>query len=199
MTTPTQLKIYQFVSQFIQHHGYAPSLQEIALGIGISPRSLSLISRYLRALEKQGLITMGKKGYRKAQLKTGPGRLPLVGRIAAGVPIEAITETEIIDMAEIFKADDLYVLEVKGDSMVDEGIWDGDRVICKRQSRARENDIVVALIDNQEATLKRIHFKSPDKISLIPANVKLRPQVYAADRIQIQGVFVALLRLHKKG
>jgi repressor LexA len=198
--TPTQFKIYQFVTQFIQQRSFAPSLQEIAVGIGISPRSLSLISRYLRVLEQDGLLTMGKKGYRKAQLKTPANMfLPLVGRIAAGAPIEAIPEADIVDMAELLRGEDLYVLEVKGDSMIDEGIWSGDKVICKRQNTAKENDIVVALIDNQNATLKRIHFQSPREIKLIPANTALKPQIYAANRVQVQGVFVALLRLHKRG
>jgi repressor LexA len=199
MTTPTQFKIYEFVSRFMQQHEYAPSLQEIAVGIGISPRSLSLVSRYLRALEQDGLLKINKKGYRKIQLKnTTRMRLPLVGRIAAGAPIEAITEADMVDVATMLQADDLYVLEVKGDSMIDEGIWDGDKVICKRQDTARENDIVVALIDNQDATLKRISYKLQDKITLLPANSKLKPQVYPASRVQIQGIFIGLLRFHHK-
>jgi repressor LexA len=201
MTTPTQYKIYQFVTQFIQERGFAPSLHEIAVGIGISPRSLSLVSRYLRALEADGLLAMGKKGYRKVQLKpeaTAGTCLPLVGRIAAGAPIEAIAHQESIDLAELFGGDNLYVLEVKGDSMIEEGILNGDKVVCKRQDTAREGDIVVALIDSQEATLKRISFRPAGKITLLPANAKLQPQVYTADRVQVQGIFVGLLRLHKK-
>jgi repressor LexA len=195
MTTPTQYKIYQFVTQFIQTSGFAPSLQEIALGIGISPRSLSLVSRYLRALEEDGLLSLGKKGYRKVQLKDSPlASLPLVGRIAAGAPIEAIAGNEVINFAELFGKEDLYVLEVKGDSMVDEGIWDGDKVICQRQNTAKENDIVVAIIDNENATLKRINFKPAGQITLVPANANLKPQVYTADRVQVQGLFVGLLR-----
>jgi repressor LexA len=199
MTTPAQYKIYQFVTQFMQENGFAPSLHEIAVGIGISPRSLSLVSRYLRALEEDGLLVMGKKGYRKIQLKpVSDTTLPLVGRIAAGAPIEAIAHNETIDLAEIFSGDNLYVLEVKGDSMIDEGIWSGDNVICKRQDTAKEGDIVVALIDSQEATLKRISFKAAGKITLLPANTSLQPQVYPANRVQVQGIFVGLLRLHKK-
>ena len=174
MTTPTQYKIYQFVTQFIQERGFAPSLHEIALGIGISPRSLSLVSRYLRALEEDGLLSLGKKGYRKVQLKQASGTsLPLVGRIAAGSPIEAIARNETIDLAELFSGDNMYVLEVKGDSMIEEGILNGDNVICKRQDTAKEGDIVVALIDSQEATLKRISFKAAGKITLLPANMQL--------------------------
>jgi repressor LexA len=196
MTTPTQYKIYQFVTQFMQDRGFAPSLNEIALGIGISPRSLSLVSRYLRALEQDGLLSISKTGYRKIQLKTPPGlHLPLVGKIAAGSPIEAVTRNESIDFAELFGKEDLYALEVKGDSMIEEGILEGDKVICRRQDTAKENDIVVALIDNENATLKRIHFKPVGKITLTPANANLQPQIYPSHRVQVQGIFVGLLRL----
>jgi repressor LexA len=196
MTTPTQYKIYQFVTEFMQERGFAPSLNEIALGIGISPRSLSLVSRYLKVLEQDGLLSMGKTGYRKIQLKTPQGlHLPLVGKIAAGTPIEAVASNETINFAELFGKDDLYALEVKGDSMIEEGILEGDKVICRRQDTARENDIVVALIDNENATLKRIQFKPAGKITLTPANANLQPQIYLADRVQVQGIFVGLLRL----
>ena len=196
MTTPTQYKIYQFVTQFIQERGFAPSLNEIAIGIGISPRSLSLVSRYLKALEQDGLLSMGKTGYRKIQLKSSPGvNLPLLGRIAAGSPIEAVARNETIDFLELFGKEDLYALEVKGDSMIEEGIFEGDKVICRRQDTAKENDIVVALIDNENATLKRIHFKPAGNVTLTPANVNLQPQIYPAHRVQVQGIFVGLLRL----
>jgi repressor LexA len=198
MTTPTQYKIYQFITKFIQEHSYAPSLHEIAVGIGISPRSLSLISRYLRALEEDGLLVLEKKGYRKIKLKNPPGMtLPLLGRIAAGAPIEAIVHEETLDLAELFGRDNLYVLEVKGDSMIEEGILNGDKVICQRQDTAKEGDIVVALIDHQEATLKRIHFKPVNNITLLPANSRLKPQIYSASRVQVQGIVVGLLRLNK--
>jgi repressor LexA len=196
MTTPTQYRIYQFVTEFIQTKGFAPSLQEIAVGIGISPRSLSLVSRYLKALEQDGLLSLGKTGYRKIQLKNaGSVCLPLVGRIAAGIPIEAMSGTETLDFSELFSGEGLYVLEVKGDSMIDEGIWDGDKVICQRQDSAKENDIVVALIDQQDATLKRISYKTPGKITLLPANAQHQPQVYHANRVLVQGLFVGLLRM----
>jgi repressor LexA len=196
MTTPTQYKIYQFVTQFIQERGFAPSLNEIAIGIGISPRSLSLVSRYLKALEQDGLLSMGKTGYRNIQLKSSPGvNLPLLGRIAAGSPIEAVARNETIDFLELFGKEDLYALEVKGDSMIEEGIFEGDKVICRRQDTAKENDIVVALIDNENATLKRIHFKPAGNVTLTPANVNLKPQIYPAHRVQVQGIFVGLLRL----
>lgn len=198
MVTPTQHKIYQFIQQFMQEQGFAPSLQEIAQGIGISPRSKSLISRYVHALESEGLLKLGDKGYRNIQLTHSHQlTLPMVGRIAAGAPLEAIAQSEVLDLGALLLGKDHYVLEVKGDSMIEEGILDGDKVICKRQSTANEGDIVVALVDNLSATLKRIRYKSEEEIVLLPANSKLKPQIYAASRVQIQGIFIGLLRLYK--
>lgn len=198
--TPIQLKIYRFISDFIQRHGYAPLLKEIAIGVGISPKSKSFVSGCVHALIEKGLLEMDGKGKPRniKMINASSLTLPLIGRIAAGAPIEAIAETEIIDLGALFIADNHFVLEVKGDSMIDEGILDGDKVICKRQNTAQQGDIVVALIDHQTATLKRIHYESPEKIMLIPANSQLTPQVYAANRITIQGIFVGLLRLHKR-
>lgn len=197
MVTPTQHKIYKFIQQFIHEQGYAPSLQEIAVGIGISASSKSLISRSVHALADAGMLRLSE-GRRNIELSQQAVALPLVGRIAAGAPIEAIPNHEMLDLSGLLSSNDHYVLEVRGDSMIEEGILDGDHVICKRQNTAVEGDIVVALIDNQEATLKRICFQTKDKITLLPANSALKPQVYPSHRVQIQGIFIGLLRLYKK-
>lgn len=199
--TPIQYKIYQFIQSFIQIHGYAPLLKEIAVGVGISPKSKSFISRCVHLLTERGLLAMEDEG-RPRNIKLADNAslfvLPLVGRIAAGSPIEAISEPEILDLGALLIGGNHFVLEVKGDSMIEEGILDGDKIICKQQNTAEEGEIVVALIDNNEATLKRIRFKPEGSITLIPANAKLKPQVYQANRVQIQGVFVGLLRFNKK-
>jgi repressor LexA len=200
MITPIQHQIYQFISEYIQEHGYSPILTEIAKGVGINPKSKSFISDCVHALAKDGLLNLGPKHKsRNIQLTQSKTTLPLMGRIAAGAPIEAIQQAEPLDLASLFAGDKHYSLEVKGNSMIEEGILDGDKVICRQQSTATEGDIIVALIDNLEATLKRIRYTSPNQITLLPANKELNPQVYAAERIQIQGLFVGLLRLHKKG
>ncbi|MDR3491991.1 MAG: transcriptional repressor LexA [Gammaproteobacteria bacterium] len=197
MTTPQQQKIYEFIECYIAEHNYSPSLQEIAVGIGISPRSISLISRGIHALAEAGRLTFYKNGYRNIQLIPPSSlTLPLLGRIAAGVPIEAIADNRAIDVGALLQGEGLFVLEVKGDSMIDEGILDGDLVICKPATSAIEGEIVVALIDH-EATLKRLSYKQKGKITLIPSNTKLLPQVYSPDVVQIQGIFVGLLRLKK--
>jgi repressor LexA len=198
--TPIQYKIYQFIQNFIDKHGYAPLLKEIALGVGISPKSKSFISRTVHSLTEKGLLIMEGEGRpRNIKLvKDFSWSLPLVGRIAAGSPIEAIQQTETLDLAAALIADNHFVLEVRGDSMIEEGILDGDKVICKQQDTANEGDIVVALIDNYAATLKRILFKPQNNVTLLPANAKLSPEVYPKNRIRIQGVFVGLLRFPKR-
>jgi repressor LexA len=195
MVTPTQHKIYHFIKQYLDKHDYAPSLQEIAHGIGIKSRSL--ISRYVHALEKTGLLELADEGHRKIRLISSNDdmALPLVGKIAAGLPIEAVTQHDHLVLKDLLVGEGRYALLVKGDSMINEGILDGDIVICEKREQAQEGEIVVALIDNQEATLKRIHFTDDGKITLIPANSSYTAQIYAAQRVNIQGVFVGLLRL----
>lgn len=196
--TPIQQKIYLFIQSFIEENGYAPLLKEIAIGVGISPNSKSFISRCVHKLVDKGLLHIDDEGRpRNIELarKEKTFQLPLIGRIAAGSPIEAIPDMEALDLTSLFSTHDHFILKVKGDSMIEEGILDGDNIICKQQVIAREGDIVVALIDNQNATLKRIRYQSKDDIILLPANAALLPQIYARSRVQIQGIFVGLLRL----
>lgn len=197
MVTPVQQKIYKFIQQYITEHGYSPSLAETARGIGISSNSISLISRHIHALVAAGKLKFHKKGYRNIQVVgvNDSNSLPLLGRIAAGVPIEAIEDKQTIDLGALFKGNDRFILEVKGDSMIEEGIFDGDLVICRHVSRAQEGEIVVALIDQQEATLKRISYQIKDRVTLIPANPHMKPKAYLAHRVQVQGVFMGLVRL----
>lgn len=198
MTTPQQRKIYEFIDQYIVERGYSPTLEEIAIGIGISPRSVSLISRGIKALIKAGWLTAYKKGSRNVRPSKLPDfSLPLLGRIAAGSPIEAIPDQQFINLSAIFKGDDHFMLEVKGDSMVEEKIFDGDFVICKRSESAKEGDIVAVLIDQHEVTLKRLSYQLKGMVTLIPANASLKPKAYLPYRIQIQGVFVATMRFNR--
>jgi repressor LexA len=195
MVTPLQHKVYAYVRQYILAHGYSPSLAEVASGIGISTTSISLISRCIRALVAAGWLQQDKKGYRNLTLaQQEKFSLPLLGRIAAGVPIAAIENKEALDLHFLFQDDNFFALAVKGDSMIDEGIFDGDFVICQHARQAAEGEIVVALVDKEEATLKRISYKTKNKITLIPANVALHPKVYPPERVQIQGIYKGLLR-----
>ena len=123
-----------------------------------------------------------------------PSRLPLLGRIAAGLPIEAIEDQDHLDLVGLFAGPDRFALRVSGDSMIDAGILDGDTVIVRKRDDANVGDIVVALIDGHEATLKRLGARTGDTVELIPANAAMQPMRYAASRVRVQGVLVGQLR-----
>jgi repressor LexA len=122
MVTPIQQKIVNFIRDYTEQHAYSPSLVEIAEGIGISPKSISLVSRSIHALVAAGALKFHKKGYRNIQVvdEVSAGSLPLMGRIAAGTPIEAIESQQRIDLASLFGNPDHFALQVKGDSMIEE-------------------------------------------------------------------------------
>jgi len=158
---------YQFIRDFIAHHGHAPLLNEIAAGLGI--QSKGTVHRYVRAIAKTGLIELIPGRHRGMRLCNPPlaesTSLPLLGRIAAGQPIEAIPDQEEIDLSEFFMGPNRFVLKVQGDSMIDAGILDGDMVIIKQGQRADNGAIVVALLDNEEATLKYLQHNRDDRAS----------------------------------
>jgi len=123
-------------------------------------------------------------------------RIPLLGKIAAGLPIEAISNEEHLDLAGFFIGPDRFALRVTGESMIDAGILDGDTVIVKKQSTAKSGDIIVALIDLQEATLKRLGAYTADSIELIPENSAMSTLIYSSARVSIQGILVGQLRTY---
>ncbi len=195
--TPLQEKILQFITFTINDEGHSPTLNEIGEAVGVNSRGT--IHRYVQELIEMGQLQRNPRGWRGLRLAgevpARHARLPLAGRIAAGKPIEAISGTEEIDFTELFVADDRYALMVKGDSMIDAGILDGDLVIIRSSDTAREHEIVVALIDNEEATLKRYQ-QQGDQVMLIPENSEMAPMMYAAERVSIQGVLVGQLRTY---
>ena len=199
MLTLAQRRTYQFIQKFFAEHGYAPTTAEIALGTGI--KSKGVAHRYVQALVAAGLLDRIPNRRRNLLLTAksetqSTHTIPLVGAIAAGSPIEAIPEQECLDVQSLLGGPERYALRVKGDSMVNEGIFDGDIVICERCETAVDGAIVVALIDGQDATLKRLRRNDDDTITLLPANAHLSPLVYTAARVQIQGRFIGLLRLN---
>ena len=194
MLTLAQRKTEEFIRGFFKEYGYAPTASEIAEGIGIKSRGV--VHRYLKALVAAGSIVLTPKRHRNIRLLApidDSASLPLLGAIAAGQPIEAIPQQETVDVASIFVGPNRYALKVKGDSMIDEGILDGDIVICQKSDTAVNGQIVVALIDKEEATLKRL--ECHDKIvTLYPANARLKPMIYSAERVTIQGIYIGLVR-----
>ena len=198
--TDRQKQVYDYVRDYEREQGRTPKLREIAEFLGI--RSRGSVHRYVQALVQAGLIEIEPdraRGIRLLQDVDSSNRftLPLLGRIAAGLPIEAIPDQDEIDLSEFFIRPNRFVLKVTGDSMIDAGILDGDMVVVEQASTARDGDIVVALIDREEATLKTFR-RNPDKsISLVPSNASMKTMRYAADRVQIQGIVVGQMRSYR--
>lgn len=202
MLTDRQRETFRFIRNYCARTGYAPKLGEIAQGIGI--HSKGVVHRHLRAIADAGLIERLPGRHRGIRLRGDLSEqeaagftLPLAGTIAAGHPIEAVPDQQTFDLTEFFMGPDRFVLRVRGDSMVDAGILDGDMVIVEKRDHADDGDIVVALIDNDEATLKHLRKGRDGNITLIPANETLHPMSYPAERIRIQGVVVGQMRSYR--
>ena len=191
--TSRQKEVYDFISEKIHGRGYGPTVREI--GDHFEIRSPNGVVCHLKALEKKGLISREPNRSRAIQLLVDPAQngFPLVGRIAAGVLHEAVEQDERINFAELFDATDpeLYVLEVTGDSMIDAQIDDGDYVVVRKQETASKGQIVVAMTDEHEATLKR-WFPEKNRIRLEPANSSMK-SIYVKNA-QILGVVVGVVR-----
>ena len=197
MLTGLEEKILQCITRYITQNGRSPTLNEIGQLLEI--KSKGTIHRYVKSLIDKGHLQRSGRNWRGLHLAGKQNRrltiLPLAGRIAAGKPIEAISEQYEINFSEMLLGPGRYVLEVQGDSMIDAGILDGDLVIVRETQSANNGDIVVALIDNNEATLKRLK-KKGKQVELIPDNQSMTPMVYSVDRINIQGVVVGQARIY---
>jgi repressor LexA len=201
--TKRQRQVYDYISNFVQTHGYSPSFEEIGGGLGLS--SLATVHKHISNLEKKGLLKrdynrsrsidiLPPRGRMKQTMGMNPGvSLPLLGRIAAGQPIEALQNPETISLADFTRSRDVYVLEVRGDSMQDEHILNGDYVLVENTKTARNGDIVVALVEGSETTLKRF-FAEGEQVRLQPANVTMKPIMVPAGAVQIQGRVIGVLR-----
>ncbi len=199
MLTRQQDRILQFLRTHLARHGHGPSLEEIGTAVGI--RSKGTVHRHVQALIDKGYLQREARSWRSLRLTDtptpSPAVLPLVGRIAAGRPIEAIEGQDEINLAEVLMGPGRYVLQVRGDSMVEAGILDGDLVVIQQQDTADDGDIVVALIDDEEATLKRLRHTPNGQIWLIPENPAMQPMTYPPERVRIQGVLVGQFRSYR--
>ena len=192
--TQRQRAVYEFIRDKIRNRGYGPTVREIGDNFGI--RSPNGVMCHLKALEKKGLITREPNMSRAIQLAAEPIHdtgLRLVGRIAAGVFHEAIEQDEQVDFEDFFggKNENTFVLEVNGDSMIEDQIADGDYVVIRKQRTARKGQIVVALTDENEATLKR-WYPEQNRIRLQPANATMKP-IYVKNA-KVLGVVVGVVR-----
>jgi len=197
MLTRLEEKILQFITRYIARHGHAPTLKEIGEATGIN--SKGTVHRYVGSLVKKKHLHRNGRGWRGIRLAGERDRsltiLPLKGRIAAGRPIEAIPDQEEVNFSDLLLGPDRFVLRVAGDSMIDAGILDGDLVVVRKSDTAENGDIVVALIDNEEVTLKRLR-KHGDRIELVPDNPSLASMIYPTSRVHIQGVVVGQVRIY---
>jgi repressor LexA len=195
--TKRQREILDHLNDFIQQHGYAPSLEEIGRRFGLS--SLATVHKHLTNLQEKGFIKRAWNRSRSVEVvptRSG-GRsleLPLLGYVAAGKPIEAVAGSETISVPEDFVGKrDTYVLRVRGDSMIDEQIRDGDFVIVEDRKTAENGEMVVALLQGSDVTLKKF-FRENGHVRLQPANPVMKPLLVPADHVQVQGVVIGVLR-----
>ncbi len=195
--TRRQKDVLDFLSGFTQRKGYSPSYEEIAAGLGLN--SLATVHKHITNLHNKGLLQRTHNRSRSIDVlssrppKRQSDRLPLLGRIAAGKPVEAIESAESISLSEIIGSREVFALEVRGDSMRDEHIVDGDYVLVERTSTAREGEIIVALVDGTDATLKRF-YREGALIRLQPSNAQMAPIYAPAERVAIQGKVLGMLR-----
>ena len=200
MVTKKQLQLFDFIKEYVTQNGVAPSFEEMKDYLGL--KSKSSIHRLVGALEQQHLLHRTPKLTRSISpegmnqhIANDVVQIPLYGKIAAGLPIEAVAnETETITVpSSMTGSGQYYALLVEGDSMINAGILNGDTVIIKRANQANDGDIVVALIDGYDVTLKRLR-KRATSIALEPANPAYETRIFTNDRVEIQGILSGLMR-----
>ncbi len=197
MLTKRQKQILSFIEESIRRNGYAPSLHEISEHFKL--HSISTIHKHLVHLEETGLIKRRSNRARAIEVvpiekKPEARDIPLQGLVAAGEPIEAVRGNELVAVPEdMIGRRDVYLLKVRGESMVDEQIRDGDYVVVERRTDPRNGEMVVALLEGEKVTLKKF-YKEDQQVRLQPASPTMKPILVPQDRVVIQGVVVGLLR-----
>src|SRR6202161_1216220 len=202
--TKRQKQVLDFLVTFQNKHGYSPSFEEMARSLRLT--SLATVHKHITTLEKKGFIRRGYNQSRSIEIVQLPKsvkdqvmerriqELPLVGRIAAGRPLGAGGERETLSLGDFARGGNSFVLQVKGSSMIEDHIMDGDFVVCEQTQVANAGDIVVALIGGEDATLKRFYREGAGKIRLQPANSEMAPIMVAANDLKIQGRVIGVLR-----
>jgi repressor LexA len=204
--TKRQKQVLDFIAGFVDENGYCPSYEEIARGLGLA--SLATVHKHISVLEAKNYLKRGfnqsrsielTPKYAQDQRRTRPTNMeiPLLGRIAAGAPVESVEQSEVLNFADFAGNQGTFALEVRGNSMIDDHICDGDLILLERVAEARDGDIVVALVAGSETTLKRFYRESEDTVRLQPANSTLQPILVPARDVQIQGRLLAVLRKYR--
>jgi repressor LexA len=203
--TKRQKELLDFLSGFLEKRGYSPSYEEIAEGLGLA--SLATVHKHILSLESKHYL---KRGFnqsrsleiapryydeiRQHQQKPAGLEVPLLGRIAAGSPVEAIAGQDTLNFSDFTGDPNTFALQVRGESMIDDHICDGDYVLVERTPQARDGEIVVALVDGMETTLKRFYLEPGDRVRLQPANSSMQPILVTRSSVVIQGKVLAVLR-----
>jgi len=204
--TKRQKQVLDFIAGFVDDNGYCPSYEEIAKGLDLA--SLATVHKHISVLEGKNYLKRGFNQSRSLELapkylqeqrrpKAQVLEIPLLGRIAAGSPVETVEQHEVLSFADFAGNGNTFALEVRGDSMIEDHICDGDLILVERVQQALDGDIVVALVSGVETTLKRFYRESNDMIRLQPANSALKPIIVPAAAVQIQGRLLAVLRKYK--
>jgi len=197
--TKQQTRVYRFLETYLRRKGRPPSYQEIQDYFGF--RSLNSVAKHLKQLERKGYLESPwgnqKRAFRLLPLRTTAATIPFLGRVAAGAPIEAVEMHETVEVPEsLLAGGNNFALQVQGESMVDEGIRDGDVLIIRKQDHADNGQTVVAQIEG-EATIKKF-YQRDGRVELRPANEEVKPLVVPAEKVEIIGVVIGLFRHYKR-
>jgi repressor LexA len=195
--TRRQKEVLDFISTFVERNGYSPSFEEIARGLDL--KSLATVHKHITNLQNKGALQRGHNRSRSIDVLPQRSRarsfdrLPLMGRIVAGLPVEAVETNESISLSDIVGNREVFALEVHGDSMRDEHIVNGDYVLVERTRTARDGEIIVALVKGSETTLKRFYLEGA-VIRLQPSNAEMEPIYLPAHQVEVQGRVLGVLR-----
>ncbi|MCD6326034.1 transcriptional repressor LexA [bacterium] len=198
--TRRQAQVLEYITTYVKQHGCAPSLREIAGRLGVS--SVGSLHKHLVHLERKGFIRRSWNKSRSIELvrEQNPfsrSRVPLVGTVAAGLPVESLEDVEEVDFAEMLTGErDCFALRVRGDSMVDDHIADGDCIVVEKRVEARNGELVIAMVDGSECTLKRF-YREGDNVRLQPANDAFEPIIVSGERVSVLGVVQGVVRRYR--
>jgi len=207
--TKRQKEFLEFLAGFLEKRGYSPSYEEIAEGLNLA--SLATVHKHITALEAKNYLKRGFNQSRSLEIvpryyeeqrqhrQGAPAapvslEMPLLGRIAAGAPVETFENQDTLSFADFTGDPNTYALQVRGESMIEDHICDGDYVLVEKADGARDGDIVVALVDGMETTLKRFYLEAGDRVRLQPANASMQPIFVPQSSVEIQGKVLAVLR-----
>jgi repressor LexA len=204
--TKRQKQVLDFIAGFVDDNGYCPSYEEIARGLELA--SLATVHKHISVLESKNYLKRGFNQSRSLELsakyvqeqrrqRPAAAEIPLLGRIAAGSPVEAVEQREVLNFADFAGDSSTFALEVRGNSMIEDHICDGDVILLEKVAEAHDGEIVVALVAGSETTLKRIYREPDGMVRLQPANAALKPILVPAQDVQIQGRLLAVLRKYK--